>query len=63
MGNHFKGFMVQYTEQSKNTEADDLAKAVVCNILMPADVFFQLLEDASIKTVMPAPRLINIIEG
>jgi hypothetical protein len=29
---------------------------------MPADVFFQVLEDASVKTVLPAPRVINIIE-
>jgi hypothetical protein len=25
--------------------------------------FFQVLEDASIKTVLPKPRVINIIEG
>jgi hypothetical protein len=30
---------------------------------MPADVFFQVLEDASVKIVVLEPRLINIIEG
>jgi hypothetical protein len=30
---------------------------------MSADVFFQVLEDAPVKTVLPAPRVINIIEG
>jgi hypothetical protein len=30
---------------------------------MPTDVFFQVLEDASIKTVLSEPRVINIIEG
>jgi hypothetical protein len=30
---------------------------------MLADVFFQLLEEASVKTVPPEPMVINIIEG
>jgi hypothetical protein len=30
---------------------------------MPADIFFQVLEDASFKIVLPEPQLINIIEG
>jgi hypothetical protein len=30
---------------------------------MPVDVFFQVLEDASVKTVSPESRVINIIEG
>jgi hypothetical protein len=30
---------------------------------LPVDVFFQVIEDASIKTVEPEPRLINAIEG
>jgi hypothetical protein len=30
---------------------------------MLVDVFFQVIEDASIKTVLLEPRLINIIEG
>jgi hypothetical protein len=30
---------------------------------MPANVFFQVLEDALVKTVPPEPRVINIIKG
>jgi hypothetical protein len=30
---------------------------------MPLDVFYQVLEDASVKSILPEPRLINIIEG
>jgi hypothetical protein len=29
---------------------------------MPTDIFFPVIEEASVKTVMPEPRLINIIE-
>jgi hypothetical protein len=29
---------------------------------MPTDVFFQVLEDALVKTVSPEPRVINIVE-
>jgi hypothetical protein len=50
-------------KETKNTEADDLAKVVAHKILMPANVFFQVIEDASVKTVVPEPRLINVIEG
>jgi ribonuclease HI len=63
MENYFKGLTVEYIERNKNTEADNLAKATAHNILMPADVFFQVLEDASVKTAVSKPRLINIIEG
>jgi hypothetical protein len=30
---------------------------------MSTNVFFQVLEDASVKIVPPKPRVINIIEG
>jgi hypothetical protein len=63
MENYFKGFTIEYIEQNKNTEADDLAKATACNSLMPPDVFNQVLEDSSVKTPLPEPRLINVIEG
>jgi hypothetical protein len=62
MESYFKGFTVQYIERSKNIEADDLAKATVHNAPMSADVFFQVMEDASIKTALPEPKLISIIE-
>jgi hypothetical protein len=63
MDNYFKGFTVEYIEETKNAEADELAKAVARNIPMPTDVFFQVLEDASVKIVLLEPRVINIIEG
>jgi ribonuclease HI len=63
MESYFKGFAVEYIKHNKNTEADDLAKVAAHNTPMLADVFFQVLEDASVKTVMPEPRVINIIEG
>jgi ribonuclease HI len=62
MEHHFKRFTVQYIEWSKNTEVDDLAKVAARNTSMPADVFFQVLEDASVKIVLPEHRLININE-
>jgi hypothetical protein len=40
-----------------------LTKAVALNNPMLADIFFQVLEDASVKTVPSEPRVINIIEG
>jgi hypothetical protein len=54
---------VEYIERNKNVKADDLVKAAACNTPMSTDVFFQVLEDASVKTVLPEPRIINIIEG
>jgi ribonuclease HI len=63
MENYFTGFIVEYIEQSKNTEADDLVKAVARNTPMPPDVFYRVLEDALVKTLLLEPRLINIIKG
>jgi hypothetical protein len=63
MQNYFKGFTLEYIEQNKNIEADDLANAVARNTPMPPDRFYQVLEDASVKTVLLEPRLINIIKG
>jgi hypothetical protein len=63
MESYFKGFTVQYIERNKNAEANDLAKAAAHNTSMPTDVFFQLIEDASVKMVLPEPRLINTIES
>jgi hypothetical protein len=63
MDGYFKGFIVEYIERNKNVDADDLAKAEAHNTSMSADVFFQVLEDASVKIVLPKPKIINIIEG
>jgi hypothetical protein len=63
MKNHFKGFTVEYIKQSKNTEVDELVKATTRNTPLLADVFLQVISDASIKIVEPEPKMINLIEG
>jgi hypothetical protein len=63
MENYFRRFTVEYIERNKNCEADELAKAAVCITQMLADVFFHVLKDASVKTIPPEPRVINIIGG
>jgi ribonuclease HI len=63
MENYFKEFTVEYIERNKKVEAHELAKAVARNTPMSADVFFQVLEDASVKTVQLEPRVINVIKG
>jgi hypothetical protein len=63
MESYFRGFMVEYIECNKITEADDLAKVAARNTPMPADVFFHVLKDALVKTVLPELGLVNIIEG
>jgi hypothetical protein len=32
-------------------------------VVLPLDVFFQVIEDPSVKTVEPEPRVVNIIQG
>jgi hypothetical protein len=49
MENHFKGFTIEYIERSKNSKADELVKVTARNTALPADVFFQVNEDASVK--------------
>jgi hypothetical protein len=63
MENYFRGFTIEYIEPNKNCEDDELAKAAARNTPMSADIFFQVLEDASVTTIPPEPRVINIIEG
>jgi hypothetical protein len=62
MDNYFKGFTVEYIKRSKNSEADELAKATARNMPLSANVFFQVLPDASIKTIEVEPRVINLID-
>jgi hypothetical protein len=63
MESYFKGFTVEYIGRNKNIEDNNLVKATASNAPLPADVFFHVLEDASVKTVLPEPRLVNIIKG
>jgi hypothetical protein len=60
--NYFKGFIVEHIDRNKNAEANDLEKVVAQKTALPLDVFFQTIEDASVKIVKSEPRLINAIE-
>jgi hypothetical protein len=55
MQNHFKGFTMEYIERSRNNEADQLAKAATHKTPLHADVFFHVIQDASVKTIEPGP--------
>jgi hypothetical protein len=61
MERFFKGFTVQYIERTKNLEADELAKATTKNMVIPPDVFYQVVEDPSVKIVEPELRMINVV--
>ncbi len=63
MEGFFKGFTVQHIERAKNTEADELAKAAARKAVLPPDVFFQVIEDPSVKTVELEPRMINVVQA
>jgi hypothetical protein len=32
-------------------------------MVLPSDVFFQVIEDLSMKTVEPEPRMINVVQA
>jgi hypothetical protein len=40
-----------------------LARAAARKVVIPPDVFFQLIEDPTVTTVEPEPRMVNIIQG
>jgi hypothetical protein len=63
MENFFKGFTAEHIERGKNTEADQLAKAATKKVVLPPDVFFQVIEDPFVKTVEPEPRMVNVVHG
>jgi hypothetical protein len=63
MENHLKEFTVEHIKRTKNTEIDELAKVVARKVVLPPGVFFQVIEDPSVKTVDPKPRVVNIIQG
>jgi hypothetical protein len=63
MENFFKGFTVEHIDRNKNSEADELAKAAARNTPLAANVFLQVILDASIKTIEPEPKVINVVQG
>jgi hypothetical protein len=62
-GKKFKDFTVEYTDRNKNSKADKLVKVAACNNPLPVDVFLQTIIDASIKTIEPEPKVINIVQS
>jgi ribonuclease HI len=60
--NYFKGFTVEHIERAKNAEANELAKAPARKAVLPPDVFFQVIEDPSVKIVKAEPRMINVVQ-
>jgi ribonuclease HI len=63
MESFFKGFTMEYIDKNKNSKADELAKAAAHNTPLPAEVFWQTIKDASIKTIELEPKVIRIIQG
>jgi ribonuclease HI len=60
---YFQGSIVEYIERTKNSKDAELVKAAAPNIRLPADTFFQVISNASIKIVEAEPRVINLVEG
>jgi hypothetical protein len=63
MENYFKGFSIEHIERNKNIETDELAKTAAQKITLPSNVFFQTIEDPSVKTIETEPKMVNIIQG
>jgi hypothetical protein len=63
MESYFKGFIVEYNERNKNCKANESAKVAAHNTPLPLDVFFLVMLDASIKTIIAEPRVISAIQG
>jgi ribonuclease HI len=61
MERHFCGFTLQHIEWSRNSEADELAKAAAQRTLLPPDVFSETLRQPSVNTCEPEPKMINLV--
>jgi hypothetical protein len=62
MENFFKGFMVEHIERAKNIGVDELVKAAARKAVLPPNVFFQVIEDPSVKTIETEPRMVNFVQ-
>jgi ribonuclease HI len=60
---YLEGFIVKNISRTDNSDADEIAKAAAQNTSLPQDVFFQILNQASIKTKQEAPREVHIIQS
>jgi hypothetical protein len=62
MKKYFRGFSVEHINRNKNTKVNELVKAAARKIALPLDVFFQTIEDSSVKTIELEPRMVNVIQ-
>jgi ribonuclease HI len=60
---YFEGFTVKNISRTHNSNADEIAKSTAQNTSLPQDVFFEVLNQASIKTKQEAPREVHIIQS
>jgi hypothetical protein len=60
---YFEGFIVKNISRTDISDADEIAKAAAQNTNLPQDVFFQVLNQASIKTKQEVPREVYIIQS
>jgi hypothetical protein len=60
MENKFKWFSVEHIKRNKNTKADELAKVVARKTTLSPCVFFQTIEDSSIKTTELEPTMVYL---
>jgi hypothetical protein len=63
MENYFRGFSIKHIDINKNTKANELENAAARKIALPPNGFFQTIEDLSVKTIEPKPRMVNFIQG
>lgn len=61
MDKYFKGFNTEYIERKHNDEADELAKLESCKQQLSPDVFYEVIQDPTIKTVQKEQRLAQAI--
>jgi ribonuclease HI len=60
MEKHFKGYSVHHVPRNNNNEADKLEKAAAQNHAMPPDVFYEIIQEPSVKGLKP--KAMNIVE-
>jgi hypothetical protein len=63
MENYFIWFLVELIDRRKNSKTDELAKMTARKIALHLDIFFQIVEDLSIKTIESESRMVHVIQG
>jgi uncharacterized membrane protein YheB (UPF0754 family) len=58
----FKGFTLKHIPKSKNAEADELAKVVANNLLIPKGTFYQVLRSLATKIVAKAFQIVLLTQ-